>query len=214
MDLTFGTFMGRAARAALIGAVALSAATCGPVARTGQSPAFLIISSMEGASGADPNTFGNVLASDVLTLVEGPNNTRVPTIFSDPGRATFRLALRDPGTPLNPTSPSTLNEITLTRYRVTYRRSDGRNTQGVDVPYGFDGGFTVTVPANGAAVGFDLVRVQAKLEPPLANLANGGAQNVISTIAEITFYGRDQAGNEVTVTGSIGVNFSDFGDPS
>ena len=42
---------------------------------------------------------------------------------------------------------------------------------------------------------------------------SGGAQNVISTIAEVTFYGRDQAGNEVSVTGSISVNFSDFGDP-
>ena len=58
------------------------------------------------------------------------------------------------------------------------------------------------------------MRIQAKLEPPLANLANGGAQNVISTIAEVTFFGRDQAGNEVSVTGSISVNFSDFGDPS
>lgn len=215
MDLTFGTFVPRAARAALIGAVALSAASCGKVARTGQSPAFLIINALEGASGAEPGSFGTVVDSDVITLVSGPNNTRVPTIFGDPGRLSVRLAMRDPGTASNPTSPSTLNEITLTRYRVSYRRSDGRNTQGVDVPYSFDGAVTVTVPANGtASIGFDLVRIQAKLEPPLANLARSGAQNVISTIAEVTFYGRDQAGNEVSVSGTIGVNFSDFGDPS
>jgi hypothetical protein len=139
----------------------------------------------------------------------------VPTIFGDPGRVALRLGLRNPGTTANPTSPSTLNEITVSRYRVQYRRSDGRNVPGVDVPYGFDGAFTGTVSTTGSlTAGFDLVRVQAKIEPPLKNLANGGAQNVISTIAEITFFGRDQAGNEVSVTGSISVNFSDYGDPS
>jgi hypothetical protein len=33
---------------------------------------------------------------------------------------------------------------------------------------------------------------------------------VLSTIADVTFYGRDQAGNDVTAVGSIGVNFGDF----
>ena len=32
-------------------------------------------------------------------------------------------------------------------------------------------------------------------------------------IAEVTFYGTDQAGNDVTVTGTISVTFADFGDP-
>ena len=39
-----------------------------------------------------------------------------------------------------------------------------------------------------------------------------GGQGFISTIAEITFYGRDQNGNEVSVTGRIDVQFGDFGD--
>jgi hypothetical protein len=209
-------FVRRAGFAAFIGAAAVGAASCGEVARTGQSPAFLVIEALEGASGADPTRFGTVLASDVVTLVQvSGQTTRVPTIFADPGRVVLRLGLRDPGPSTSPNSPSTLNEITILRYRVQYRRSDGRNVQGVDVPYGFDGAFTATVPAGGnLSAGFDLVRVQAKLEPPLANLVNGGAQNVISTIAEVTFFGRDQAGNEVSVTGTISVNFSDFGDPS
>ena len=209
-------FVRRAGLAALMGAALLGVAGCGKVARTGQSPAFLIIDSIEGASGADPNNFGTVVASDVVTLVQVSGQAqRVPTIFADPGRVQFRLALRNPGSPASPTSPSTLNEITITRYRVQYRRSDGRNVQGVDVPYGFDGAFTATVPAGGSlSAGFDLVRIQAKLEPPLSNLVNFGGQNVISTIAEVTFFGRDQVGNEVSVTGSISVNFSDFGDPS
>ena len=36
---------------------------------------------------------------------------------------------------------------------------------------------------------------------------------VISTIAEITFYGHDQTGREVITTGRISVHFANFGDP-
>jgi hypothetical protein len=35
----------------------------------------------------------------------------------------------------------------------------------------------------------------------------------IHTLAEVTFYGSDQAGNEVSVAGLISVNFGDFADP-
>ena len=41
----------------------------------------------------------------------------------------------------------------------------------------------------------------------------GEIARTISTIAEVTFYGRDQAGNEVSATGMLSVNFGDFGDP-
>jgi hypothetical protein len=37
---------------------------------------------------------------------------------------------------------------------------------------------------------------------------------VISTIAEITFYGHDQTGRDVSVTGRINVNFANFADPA
>jgi hypothetical protein len=110
--------------------------------------------------------------------------------------------------------PSRNNYITVNRYRVTYKRSDGRNTPGVDVPFGFDGAGTVTVTDQDAGLAFVLVRVQAKLEPPLMNLRNGGGADTISTIADITFYGRDQAGNDISVTGSISVNFADWADPT
>ncbi len=198
--------------------VALGLAGCGEVARTGRSPGYLVISVLEGASGAEPDEFGTILFSDVLTIVERQvegQAVRVPTVFGDNGRVTFSLGLKDPGTPANPTSPSPLNAITVTRYRVTFRRADGRNTPGVDVPYGFDGGFTVTV-SGGTTVsaGFDLVRHTTKEEPPIRNLVNGGGAQLINTIAEVTFWGRDQAGNEVSVTGNITVNFGDFGDPS
>ena len=123
------------------------------------------------------------------------------------------LIMRDPGLPGAPTAPSAINQITISRYRVTYRRTDGRNTPGVDVPFPFDGAVTFTIPASGVATaGFELVRHTAKQEAPLRGLASGGS--IISTIADVTFYGRDQAGNDVAVNGTITIDFGNFGDPS
>ena len=190
--------------------------SCGEATRTGRSPVLLVIDALEAASGAQPDAFGNVLFSDVETLVTQQvdgRNVRVPTIYGDLGRATFRLTLKNPGPAASPFAPSALNEVTITRYRVTFRRADGRSTPGVDVPHAFDGAVTVTVPASGTAVaGFAMVRHQAKLEPPLSNLQGGGGANMLSTIAEVAFYGRDQVGHEVIGAGLISVNFGDFGD--
>lgn len=218
MIVTRVHFRRLAAGLALAASAAAVQAGCATAGSGGTSPSFLIIEALEGASGAEPNAFHTIVYADVQTIVDrtaGGQTTQVPTVFSDPGRVTFRLGLKDPGPSGNPNAPSTINEITVTRYRVQFRRADGRNTPGVDVPYGFDGGMTVTVPANGSVQGgFELVRHQAKEEPPLASLVRSGGAGLISTIAEVTFWGRDQAGNEVTVTGSITVNFGDFGDPA
>ncbi len=204
----------RISRGLLAMACLVTATSCaGELARTGKSPAYLIIDSLTAASGADPGTFGSQLNSDVQTLVDQTVNgqqVRVPTVFNDLGRAQVRIGLKNPSI----TSPTTINNVTITRYRVVFKRADGRNEQGKDVPYQFDGGVTVTVGAQSAVVGFDVVRHTMKFEPPLRNLIDSGGLFQINTIAEITFYGRDQAGNDVSVTGSISVNFADFGDPS
>jgi hypothetical protein len=199
----------------MVGAFAVLAGSvsCGNVARTGRSPSFLVIDSMQAASGAVPGTFGGTLASDVETkkTVNGVVNV---TIFSDLGKVALRMLLKDAGNPGAPATPSDINAVTVTRYHVEYIRADGRNTQGVDVPYAFDGAITGTVTASPVEFGFEIVRSQAKQEQPLVSLANLGGRVQISTIANITFYGHDQAGNEVSVMGSIGVDFADFGDPS
>jgi hypothetical protein len=57
---------------------------------------------------------------------------------------------------------------------------------------------------------FTLVRIQAKQEAPLQALAGGGSSIAISTIARVTFYGHDQTGREVSVTGNIEVDFADW----
>jgi hypothetical protein len=179
-----------------------SSASCGDLQRQGTGASYLIVESLVGASGAKPDELDGTIHSDVITVVDD-----VPTIFNDLGEVTLRLAMKDPGI----TEPSTTNFITINRYRVRYIRADGRNTPGVDIPYGFDGGITVTVGTSGAVHNFEIVRHTAKSEAPLAALAASGV--IIATIAEVTFYGRDQDGREVIAMGRISINFGNFGDP-
>lgn len=194
-------------RAAFV-VLALVSISCGDMVRQGTGSSYLVITSLAAASGADPDEFGGTLASDVHTITD--KNTGESTIYEDLARVSFRLELKDPGAPDNPNTPSPNNAITIDRYRVRYIRADGRNTPGVDVPFPFDSAFTVTVQQE-ATASFTIVRVQAKAEAPLAALRQNFL--VISTIAEVTFYGRDQTGREVQVTGQIGVNFANWGDP-
>jgi hypothetical protein len=181
----------------VVALVALSSA-CGEFTREGRAPVVLVVDSL--IVGDDEQ---GTLLSDVITK----NST-----FNDMAEVEMRLVLKDPGPPGVTVGPSLLNAVTITRYRVEYRRSDGRNTQGVDVPYSFDSAMTVTVPNDGVASGvFQLVRHAAKEEAPLKALANN--LDIISTIAYVTFYGHDQAGNDVSATASIGVDFGNFADP-
>lgn len=206
-------FLMTPARIAIALACLISSASCGgELLRTGRSPVFLTITKVDAAKGDDTSTFSAFLLSDVQTLVDFTANgvtTKVPTIFNDNARISVRVDAKNQGIETNP-----LNSVTLTRYHVTFRRTDGRNTPGVDVPYGFDGGLTVTVDAGQTPVDIpiELVRHQAKLEPPLRNLIGLGGLGFISTIAEITVYGRDQNGNEMLATASLDVQFGDFAD--
>ncbi|HUF48242.1 MAG TPA: hypothetical protein VMM93_10530 [Vicinamibacterales bacterium] len=183
----------------------------------GSSSSYLILTSLDAASGAAPSEFGHVLPSDVITNVRttiGGEQVTVATIFDDIGRVALDLGLKDPGTGTAPTLPTTANFITVNRYRVEFFRADGRNTPGVDVPYGFDGAVTFTVGGSGAGATFTIVRNQAKSEAPLKALAGGGGAIAISAIARVTLFGRDQSGREVSVSGQISVNFADWGDPT
>jgi hypothetical protein len=203
------------ARLTAIAALAAATVSCGDVVRQGRSPVYLIIASLQAARGANPGQLGTNLASDVLTLVTQPapctTTTPCPTYFGDPGSVTLRIALKDIGTTVNPTSPTSNNEVTITRYRVRYRRTDGRNIEGVDVPYGFDSAVTGTVTGGtSTTMGFTLVRNVAKIESPLAQLVTNS--QIITTIADVTFYGQDQVGNELNVTGTIEIAFGNFGD--
>jgi len=210
---THTTFVRALAAVAL---AALGASGCSQFLRDqGRSPSQLAILTLEAASGAQPTAFGGTLDSDVITNVKrtvGGAEVRIPTVFSDAARVTMRLFLKDQGVPGVGATPTPVNQVTITRYRVVYRRSDGRNTPGVDVPYPFDSATTFTIPTDASVTqSFELVRHTSKQEAPLAELRSSSV--IISTVADITFYGRDMAGNEIAATGSIGILFGNFGDP-
>ena len=189
----------------------LVSTSCGDVSRTGRAPAFLVIDFMKAASGAQAGQFGDALQSDVVT--DG-------SVFEDLGQVQVRVLLKDQGNPGATAGPSNLNWLKITRYRVVYRRADGRNMPGVDVPYPFDGAVTMTVTNQPQFLSFTLVRAQAKVEAPLfalrssASSAFGGGAMVISTIADVTFYGDDLTGNGFQGSGSISVHFADWADPA
>jgi hypothetical protein len=206
----------RIVRQAIAVAVLVAAtSSCGDVIRQGRSPVYLVISSLQAAQGNHISQFGNGLSSDVLTLVTtpAPCTTTAPcqVVFGDVGQVVLRMSLKDISVGATAAVPTTNNEVTITRYHVSYRRADGRNIQGVDVPYGFDGAMAGTVPATGTlTLGFTLVRNTAKQESPLVQLIS--SPNIISAIADVTFYGHDQVGNQISAAGSIDVAFGNFGD--
>jgi hypothetical protein len=201
---------------ALLTAAAAATISCGSVVRNSQAPVMLVMDTLQGLKGsAQASSPSGTLSSDVLTIVTSggtcTTTSPCPTIFADNGQAQVHIILKDIGQPGATLSPSTNNTVTITRVHVSYRRTDGRNQEGVDIPYGFDTAATVSVSGtNQSTVVFPLVRSQAKEEAPLVQLVTSGL--VISTIADVTLYGSDAVGNALSVTGSIAVTFANFGD--
>ena len=187
----------------------LGAVSCNELVQASRSSTILVIERIGAArGGTTDDPIPTLLNSDVCD----PNpNPSLCTVFPDVARVTARLAFKSPGTSENPASPTSANWVTITGYRVVYRRTDGRSTAGVDVPYPFEGGMTMTTLEIGTAE-FTLVRAQAKLEQPLVSLSHGGGAIAISVIAEITFFGHDQTGAAISAVGTIGINFADFGE--
>src|SRR5713101_2715535 len=192
-----------------LAALIIATASCGDVIRQDRSPVILIMNALAAQQGNKPGVFFSNLTSDVLTNVTTPApcspTSPCPTIFNDVGQVTLSLVLKNIGSPSAVTAPTTNNLVTITRYHVSYRRTDGRNTPGRDVPYPFDAGITGTVPVSGTLImGFEIVRVVAKEESPLVQLVT--SPTFISSICDVTFYGHDTVGNQVSVTGSINID--------
>jgi hypothetical protein len=86
--------------------------------------------------------------------------------------------------------------------------------EGVDVPFHITGNLAQEVQEESAAtLNVEVVRRQAKIEPPLSQLVDGGGPAVITMFAEITVWARTTTG-EVTNsnTARVQIDFADFGD--
>jgi hypothetical protein len=192
-----------------IGAAVLLAASfllisCNPVENESQSASLLIVESLTGLDIL--GTEGFFLQSDVLIVDPA---TGAASVRSDSAKATFRATTLDPA-PLLGTSQ--YNDIQITRYVVTYIRADGRNIEGVDVPYSFGGSLSAIIRIGiSTSVSFVIVREVAKQEPPLSSLRAALPGDILNVTAKVDFYGHDLANKTVKATGMLPVFFANYG---
>ena len=110
----------------------------------------------------------------------------------------------------NAPAPNVPGAVLVNGYEVAYFRTDGRSQEGIDVPYRITGSLSsaVDVATSGTAeVVIEVVRRQAKLEPPLSNVE----QSVILTMmAEVTIFGETVSGDRVSGSGRLQIDFADF----
>ena len=179
--------LGAAAGAAL----ALAMAGCSADYVEGdRSTVLLLVESING---------GAPVLSDVRGSGDNPD-----TIVNCLAQVAVSVRTKNPGV-----SATAVQDVRLTRYEVSYRRSDGRGVQGVDVPYTISGNMTVTVAAGDSATfPVDLVRHQAKLLPPLSNIT--GLQ-IVTMFADVTLNGATISGSNVSAQGTAQVTFADYG---
>ncbi|MBN2408249.1 MAG: hypothetical protein JXE07_00810 [Candidatus Aminicenantes bacterium] len=178
----------------------LALVSCNPVEDDSRSASMLIVDSLLG-SDADGGS-ANFLQSDVLL---GNGSVRADSIS-----ATLRAETLNPDPILG---QSQYNDIVLTRYLVSFTRTDGRKTPGQDVPYPFEGSMSTVIKAGStASASLVLVREVAKLEPPLIGLADLGSEVVLACTATIEFYGHDMVNRTVKATGQLTVYFANYAD--
>lgn len=179
-----------------LGALLLSGCTLPDFATNSESPIILIITGVNQ---------GNVLDSDLLI---GTNDPAGPF-----GVCPDIVPIRVENKSVNPNLPVAdwRADIVIERYEIRYYRSDGRSAEGFDVPYRISGNLAFEVIANEAtAFNLEVVRRQAKLEPPLSNIIENG--RVVTMFAEITLHGRTNAGKASTATARLQIDFGEYGD--
>jgi len=178
---------------ALVVAATASAGCVPDWAKQGDSPSYLLMTAINGGSPfqSDARLSNGSICSDFINLrVE--NHPKNPLVSGTGFRG----------------------DIVIERYEVRYVRSDGRSTEGVDVPYRITGNVAQEIQEDAAAVlNLELIRAQAKQDPPLRNLADGGGAQVVTMFAEVTIYARSTI-NQTTnsATARVQIDFVDYGD--
>lgn len=186
----------RAARLGGLGALALAALVsgCAPDYVTDNAATVnLIIASING---------GAQLDSDVR------NGEFSTFVCEDEVEVAVAVRNKNPNAP----APSVPSAVLINSYEVRYFRTDGRGTEGVDVPYRITGNLTFAVDvANSGTSEFPLevVRRQAKVEPPLSSINQAA---LLTVMAEVTLYGETVSGQKVSASGRLQIDFADYGD--
>ncbi len=180
-----GLAMRLGAFAAVSAALVLSGCTADYVTGS-RAPVLLLIESING---------GAPLLSDV----RGDTGT----ILNCSSSITVRNQLKNPNSVASKTE-----DVQLTTYEVRYRRSDGRAVEGFDVPYRITGSISAVVLAGSSTtVSIDVVRHQAKIEPPLIDITGLA---IVTMVADITVSGTTVAQQAVSAAASTNITFADF----
>jgi len=195
----------RALRAAAALALLVGGVACNPVENESQSASRLILDSLTGID--IQGNAANFLNSDVVLM---DAETGGLSWRSDTASASFSVIPYDPEPILG---TSTYFDVQITRYTVTFVRSDGQNVPGRDVPYPFEGQMALKIPVNETGTAsFVLVREVAKQEMPLRNLYSANVGDVLNMTAVVDFFGHDLAGRMVKATGYLTVYFANYAD--
>ncbi len=177
------------AKAIVVVLAAAALTACVPDwAKEGDAPVVLL---MTGINNGAP------LISDVSTCRADFVDLRVENHFKNP----------------NVTNTGFRHDMTIERYEVRYFRSDGRDVEGVDVPFRITGNVAQEIQEDTSAVlSLEVVRAQAKLEPPLSTLRKNGGAIVVTMFAEVTLHARTttlQTTNAVSAR--LQIDFRDLG---
>ena len=185
------------AKAAAMAALTLSLALAGCSAdyvENSQAPVLLVITAIND---------GAQLDSDIRNGTNAPDQGEF--VCENEVPVDFVLQSKNPGSPA-----STSSTVLLTGYEVQYSRTDGRATEGVDVPYRITGNLAASIEVGGElSVPIEVVRRQAKLEPPLSNVQQA---EILTVMAEVTVYGTTVSGKKVSASGRFQIDFANYGD--
>jgi len=182
-----------------VAVVALALGACVPdFAERGDAPVLLVVTQVEATAGGE-GTGGAFLGSDVRDTKGGEFNDSVAVTLENVPKNGRGV---DPGR---------FNDAIIESFEVKYFRTDGRNVEGVDVPYRITGGVTAFIPSGGTGeVAFTVVRHTAKEEPPLTQLADFGGSKLLTVTAQITLYGHTTGGKAVSATANLQITFGNF----
>jgi hypothetical protein len=186
---------------AVLALAALGMGGCTPDFAKGAGDVTLVINSVNA---------GSPLQSDVE--IQGPGTPPQGGVCADFVKVNLNNAFKNPTLP---TAGSFANDILLQHYEIHYIRSDGRNVEGVDVPYSISGLLTARIPAGVSTqdVFIEVVRIQAKEEAPLKALDFDGGSIIVTMFADITLHAVTASGKVLDpVTGRLQIDFSNYGD--
>ena len=201
----------------LVAALAAAGASCGDVVRAG--PVAGVpghrLAARRRAAARRPGTRPASLLSDVLTIVTSPApctaTAPCPTVFNDTGQrhAAARRRRTSTGGPTAPTIEQRGDDHPLPRglspgrrpqhagrrraVRLRRRRRPARSRR--------------RHARRSASSSCGTSRRRSRRSCSWSN-----SPTIITTIADVTFYGQDQVGNDISATGSIHVDFGNFGD--